>query len=475
MSAIELNILIIDDDPNNIRALRAAARKAFPGCRCWSAGSGAEGIEITAMIAPDVLLLDLALPDLDGLEMLRRLRAGRRSGSIPAICLTTPRTSRDARARALRAGAAGFLPSWPHPRILKSGGHDPAFFERLWRTIASGRTWTGTLVNRRKDGSRYVEDATIAPVRDAGGRTVSYVAVKRDITAQRLLEEELRQAQKMESIGRLAGGVAHDFNNILQLIMSYVELSLQKVDAAVPLRQHLLEIQRAAHRSAALTGHPLAFARKQTASPKVIDLNEAVAGTQRMIRRLIGEDIELAWLPCGELARVRIDPAQLDQIIANLAVNARDAIDGVGKLVLKTGVVAIDTDSVAAHPGIEPGDYVQLAVTDDGCGMDTEVLAHLFEPFFTTKAVGRGTGLGLATIYGIVRQNDGFIAVESEPGRGTTFRIHLPRVEAATDRSGAEELAPARTAARRPSWSSRTNPRSSTWPGRPSRSSATGS
>jgi len=378
------------------------------------------------------------------------------------------------RARCARGRRVSYPPGRT-PRILKSGGHDPAFFERLWRTIASGRTWTGTLVNRRKDGSRYVEDATIAPVRGAGGRTVSYVAVKRDITAQRLLEEELRQAQKMESIGRLAGGVAHDFNNILQLIMSYVELSLQKVDAAVPLRQHLLEIQRAAHRSAALTGQLLAFARKQTASPKVIDLNGAVAGTQRMIRRLIGEDIELAWLPCGELARVRIDPAQLDQIIANLAVNARDAIDGVGKLVLKTGVVAIDTDSVAVHPGIEPGNYVQLAVTDDGCGMDTEVLAHLFEPFFTTKAVGRGTGLGLATIYGIVRQNDGFIAVESEPGRGTTFRIHLPRVEAATDRSGAEELAPARTAARRPSWSSRTSPRSSTLPGKPSRSSATGS
>ena len=195
------------------------------------------------------------------------------------------------------------------------------------------------MVNKRKDGRLYTEEATISPVSDPGGRIVSYVAVKRDITAQRALEDQLRQAQKMETVGQLAGGVAHDFNNMLQVIISYVEMSLAKVEAGQPLQKYLLEIQRAAHRSAEITGQLLAFARRQTVSPRVMDLNEAVTSAQKMIQRLIGEDIDFVWMPGRDLWKLKIDPAQLDQVLANLAVNARDAIGGVGRLTIETDKV----------------------------------------------------------------------------------------------------------------------------------------
>jgi PAS domain S-box-containing protein len=319
-----------------------------------------------------------------------------------------------------------------NPRILKSGEHDKAFYRELWRTISSGKSWKGTLVNKRNGGKLYTEDTTISPVCDAGGRIVSYVAVMHDITSQRLMEAQLQQAQKMETVGQLAGGVAHDFNNMLQVIAGYVEMSLGKVDAGQPLHKYLLEVRQAAQRSADITGHLLAFARRQTVSPKVLDLNEAVAGTQKMILRLIGEEIDLAWLPGHGLWRVKIDPVQLDQILTNLAVNARDAISGVGKLTLKTENVTFDEEYSATHMGFLRGEYVLLAVSDDGHGMTKETMSHLFEPFFTTKGPGKGTGLGLATVYGIIKQNNGFIHVYSEPGDGTTFKVYLPRTEETT-------------------------------------------
>ena len=316
-----------------------------------------------------------------------------------------------------------------NPRILKSGEHDLAFYQGLWQTISSGKSWKGILVNKRKGEKLYTEDVTISPVCDAGGRIVSYVAVMHDITAQQLMEAQLRQARKMETVGQLAGGVAHDFNNMLQVIAGYVEMSLGKVHAGQPLHKYLLEVRRAAQRSAEITGQLLAFARKQAVSPKVLDLNEAVAGTQKMILRLIGEQIDLAWLPGHKLGRVKIDPVQLDQILANLAVNARDAIGGVGKLTLKTENVTIDEEYCAAHMGFLRGEYVLLAVSDNGRGMTKETMSHLFEPFFTTKGPEKGTGLGLATVYGIIKQNNGFIDVYSELGDGTTFKVYLPRVE----------------------------------------------
>ncbi len=283
------------------------------------------------------------------------------------------------------------------------------------------------MVNKRKDGTLYTEETTISPVRDASGRIVNYVAVKRDITEHLRLAAQFQQAQKMEAVGLLAGGVAHDYNNMLSVILGYAELALAKVDPAQPLHADLEEIIKAAIRSADITRQLLAFARKQTIIPVVLDLNETVESMLKMLRRLIGEDIDLAWLPEAGLCPVKMDPVQIDQILANLCVNARDAIADVGKITIETGNAVFDETYCADHFGFVAGEYVLLAVSDDGCGMDKETLDQIFEPFFTSKGVGQGTGLGLSTVYGIVKQNNGFINVYSEPGKGTTFRIYLPR------------------------------------------------
>jgi two-component system, cell cycle sensor histidine kinase and response regulator CckA len=240
------------------------------------------------------------------------------------------------------------------------------------------------------------------------------------------LESQLQQAQKMESIGRLAGGVAHDFNNMLSVILGHVELALQEVASSQPLHGNLKEIQNAAKRSADLTRQLLAFARKQTVHPRVLDLNETVSGMARMLQRLIGENIIMEWKPGADIWPVKMDPSQIDQILANLAVNARDAVEGMGALTIETVNATLDEVYCSAHAGCVPGDYVLLAVSDTGIGMDEKTLAHIFEPFFTTKEVGKGTGLGLATIYGIVKQNKGYIDVRSQPGHGTRFEIYLP-------------------------------------------------
>ncbi len=314
-----------------------------------------------------------------------------------------------------------------NPRVLKSGEHDDAFYREMWGTLTRGETWTGRLVNKKKDGALYTEEAVISPVRDEMGRTVNYVAVKRDISHEVALDAQLRQAQKMEAVGRLAGGVAHDFNNMLSVILGHAEMVLEEMIPDQPFHTDLEEIKKAAERSADLTRQLLAFARKQTVAPKVIDLNKVVAGMTRMLERLIGEDIEMAWLPGRNLWSVKIDPSQIDQIMANLCVNARDAIAGVGKVTIETDNTTFDEAYCADHIGFTPGEYAMLAVSDSGCGMDAEVLDEIFEPFFTTKGQGKGTGLGLATVYGVVKQNNGFINVYSESGQGTTFKIYLPR------------------------------------------------
>jgi CheY-like chemotaxis protein len=231
----------------------------------------------------------------------------------------------------------------------------------------------------------------------------------------------------MESVGRLAGGVAHDFNNMLGVILGHAEIALEKVDPLQPLHDDLEEIHKAAERSASLTRQLLAFARKQTAAPKVLDLNQTVRRMLAMLERLIGEDVQLVWKPAADLWSVKMDPSQIDQILTNLCINARDAIANVGTVSIETENSEIDKEYYGDHPGAVPGEYVLLAVRDDGRGMDKEMLSHLFEPFFTTKEAGKGTGLGLATVFGIVKQNNGFINVKSEPGQGATFSIYLPR------------------------------------------------
>jgi PAS domain S-box-containing protein len=286
--------------------------------------------------------------------------------------------------------------------------------------------------HRRKDGTTFPVDIRLSVL--APDQPELVIATVRDITERKRaeaekarLEAQLQQAQKMESVGRLAGGVAHDFNNMLGVILGHAELALERVDPTGRLHDNLTEIQLAAGRSADLTRQLLAFARKQTIAPTVLDLNETVEHTLAMLRRMIGEGIDLVWRPGNNAWRVKLDPSQIDQILANLCVNARDAIAGVGKITIETENAALDDAYCADHLGFVPGEYVRLTVSDDGCGMDQETRARAFEPFFTTKALGHGTGLGLATVYGIVTQNHGFITVYSEPGVGTTFTIYLPR------------------------------------------------
>lgn len=313
-----------------------------------------------------------------------------------------------------------------NPRILKSGEQDRQFYQGMWQKLSSGQTYKCRMVNRRKDGSLFTEEATISPIVDREGRLVNYVAVKRDITEQILLESQLQQAQKMEAVGRLTGGVAHDFNNILGVIIGYTEMALEETPPGQKLHGDLSKILDAAERSANIVRQLLAFSRKQAVSPQVLDLNTAVTGMLKILNRLIGENIDLAWSPVHGALAIKIDPVQIDQILANLCVNAKDAIAGAGKITIETAKVSFDNVYCASHVGFQPGEFVQLAISDNGCGIDKDAQRHIFEPFFSTKELGRGTGLGLSTVYGIVKQNNGFINIYSEPGRGTTFKIYLP-------------------------------------------------
>ncbi|MGC8492753.1 MAG: PAS domain S-box protein [Syntrophobacteraceae bacterium] len=313
--------------------------------------------------------------------------------------------------------------------VLRSARHDAGFYTKMKETLDSGRVWIGTIFNRGREGNDFEIEGAVSPIRDASGAITHYLAVGRNMSRFRNLERELYQAQKMESVGRLAGGVAHDFNNMLSVMVGQTELALLEIDPAEPVCRRLQEILKIANRSADLVRQLLTFARKQTISPRVLDINEIVESMLNMLRRLIGEDMELLWKPGADIRPVKMDPTQLDQILANLCVNARDAIAGVGKITISTGNVEFDSSDCRDHEGVVAGRYVRLAVSDTGSGMDAETLQHIFEPFFTTKEFGKGTGLGLATVYGILEQNDGFATVSSEPGHGTTFNIHLPIAE----------------------------------------------
>jgi PAS domain S-box-containing protein len=313
-----------------------------------------------------------------------------------------------------------------NPRFLKSGQHGEPFYSSLWKTIQNGNIWAGRFINKRKNGELYTEEASISPVRDPSGTITGYVAVKRDITEELSKEEQFRQSQKMEAIGQLAGGVAHDFNNILQAILGFSEILLSKLKTETVEHRNVTEIQKAAKRAAELTRQLLAFSRKQPVNKNRIHLNAAVYDSEVLIKLLLGDDIKCRLHLDPELQDVYADHGQITQIIMNLAVNARDAMPDGGSLIISTQNVAFEPKDIIAIPEAKAGRFACLSVADTGFGMDQKVKEHLFEPFFTTKIVGQGTGLGLSVVYGIVKQNKGWIQVDSEDGRGSNFKIYLP-------------------------------------------------
>lgn len=318
-----------------------------------------------------------------------------------------------------------------NPRLLKSGKHEPPFYKELWDTLTQGQTWRGQFINRRKDGTLFTSDAVISPIRSASGAITSYVAAQRDVTREQLLERQVRQAQKMEAVGQLASGVAHDFNNLLQAILGFADLLLADLPPHDRKRDDVQEIVRSGQRAATLTKQLLAFSRQDANKPVVVDLNAMVEEAQKMLRRLLGENIRITLELANTLPAIMADRGQIDQIIINLCINARDAMPEGGRLTISTSAVLFDDVTTTNIPEAHPGRYACLAVSDSGTGMSPDTQARLFEPFFSTKGPGKGTGLGLAVIYGIVKQHAGWINVYSKEGQGSTFKIYLPVIAGA--------------------------------------------
>jgi len=317
-------------------------------------------------------------------------------------------------------------------RILKSGRHSKAFYAELWDTLNAGKVWKGRFINKKKDGTLYHEESSISPFTDKSGTVVNYLAVKRDITRELKLEEQLNQSQKMDALGQMAGGVAHDFNNLLQIILGYTEMSLAHLpdDDAGTVR--MKEIHCAAEQAVTLVRQLLTFSKRQQIEPQPLDLNETINNQIKLVGRLIGENIEVNVICPKETKRVFADPTQVEQILTNLCLNARDAMPQGGSLIIETRNTVMDESTIGVHTRVAPGEYVMLTVSDTGTGMPKEILEHIFEPFFSTKAEGKGSGLGLATVYGIVEKHKGMILVYSELSMGTTFKIYLPVCKAKT-------------------------------------------
>ncbi len=317
----------------------------------------------------------------------------------------------------------------PFSLTVLSRKNRPGLEEEMRRAILENHEWKGECLHRRKDGSYFPVYLSLGPLTDSTGSVIGSMGIAQDITERKKLEEQFRQAQKMEAVGRLSGGIAHDFNNLLGVIIGYSEILEERLNHNEGLCKKATEIRKAGQRAASLTRQLLAFSRQQVLEPTVLALNTVVVDIEKMLRRLIGEDIELATALAPNLGNVKADRGQMEQVIMNLVVNARDAMLHGGKLTIETKNVEVDENYAFQHGHVSPGPFVMLAVTDTGIGMDTETQSRIFEPFFTTKELGKGTGLGLATVYGVVKQSSGFIWVHSEPGHGTTFKILLPRVE----------------------------------------------
>jgi len=319
------------------------------------------------------------------------------------------------------------------PRILRSGKQDESFYREIWHTLKRGEVWTGHFINRKKDGSLYEEDATISPVRDSSGNIVSFVGVMRDVTQLLSLEKQVRTAQKMEAVGTLAGGIAHDFNNALTGIVGFGELLRMRLAGDGQALHDLDDILRCAERAATLTRQLLTFARRQVIEPVNMNLSALVADLMKLIGKVVGEHIEVKTSLNKNVPTIFADRGQIEQVVMNLCLNARDAMPEGGRLVVETEDVYLEEEYVRQNPYMKTGRYAMLTVSDMGVGMDEKTRERVFEPFFTTKGPDKGTGLGLAMVYGIVKQHGGFIHLYSEPGKGTAFKVYFPAVEAQTD------------------------------------------
>ncbi len=320
-----------------------------------------------------------------------------------------------------------------NPRILKSGETSEEEYKKLWETITNGKVWRGEFHNVKKNGELYWESAIIAPVKDTTGKIVNYIGIKEDITELKKLQEQLAQAQRMEAIGTLTAGIAHDFNNILTAINGYVELIKLNIDEKNPIYSDILGIEESSNRASTLIKQLLAFSRKQVIEPKIINVNKVIVDLCGLLPRMIGEDIELKKRLADDIKPISADPSQIEQIVMNLVVNARDAIrdkefkdEEQGCITIETRGVEIEDDYVVTHPGSRTGKFVIFSVSDNGMGMSEDVKDRIFDPFFTTKPRGRGTGMGLSTVYGIVKQNGGFVYAYSEVGKGTTIKVYWP-------------------------------------------------
>ena len=487
--AYRLPVLIVDDDPQMLRTITDILR--LNGYAPSGATTGIGGLELAANMEhmPAIALVDLSLPDMDGIEVVARLHA---LSALTQVVILTGNASVDSAVRAMREQSYDYLikPVQPdhllatleragersYRRRAEEGMRESE--ERMRQIFAhvsdalfivddsgmildanpAATTLTGkatedlraTLLNEvlpevdtiPDDGDGHLNPST-SPTNAAATRVLDIQSARfapgvrvytvRDLTKQRQLEEELNQSLKMDAIGQLAGGVAHDFNNLLTVIMSYSSLLLGDIDATDPRRQDVQEISDAAERAAALTGQLLAFSRKQVMHTRPINLNSVVTGVEKMLRRLIGEDIELVISLGDQMHLVNADPGQLEQVIINLAVNARDAMPNGGKLHLTTANAKLPTESRGNRADPSRNGHVMLEVVDNGIGMTREIQQRIFEPFFTTKEAGKGTGLGLATVYGIVKQSGGEVQLHSEPMAGTTFRIFFPALATAVE------------------------------------------
>ncbi|MDD2736562.1 MAG: response regulator [Desulfuromonadaceae bacterium] len=409
-----MNILIVDDS-NDARRMLCTVLKAH-GHVVIEAVNGREGLQAASDNRLDLIISDVLMPVMDGFQFLRNLR---KTSSVPFVFYSAVYDGIKEIQLATSLGADGYLIKPMDPVELQEK------IERI--TAKDGQERAGGDEEETEYLKRYSQ-VVAAKLEEKVRELELDIARRKKAEEEREgLREQLIQARKMDSIGRLAGGVAQDFNNMQGVVLGYTEMSLNQISPDNPLFANLLEIRNAVERSAELTRQLLTFACKQYVTPTLFDLNENVANMLATLRRLIGENVKISWLPGGEGANVKMDPSQMDQILTNLCVNARDAITGNGTLIIETRMVTLNEADCAGHLQQIFGEYVTLSVRDDGCGMDKEILDNIFEPFFTTRETGKGIGLGLATVYGIVRQNSGFIDVCSEPGRGTTFKIYLPR------------------------------------------------